>query len=77
MFENVLFHDNMNSNIDFFNPLENPFDKSRVIYCFASPFVIEPITRDFFWRQKQNGSFLLSSLYIAVIETNNSESNNW
>ncbi len=49
MFENVLFHDNMNNNIDFFNPLENPFDKSRVIYCFASPFVIEPITRDFFF----------------------------
>jgi hypothetical protein len=49
MFKNVLFHDNMNSNIDFFNPLENPYDKSRVIYCFASPFVIEPITRDFFF----------------------------
>ena len=52
MFKNVLFHDNMNSNIDFFNPLENPFDKSRVIYCFASPFVIEPITRDFFLASK-------------------------
>ncbi len=53
MFENVLFHDDLNSNnIDFFNPLENPYDKSRVIYCFASSFVIEPITRDFFFGVK-------------------------